>query len=187
MTRFFFQIFVGVFGALSIFLIHLLLNGLLFYPINHINFIFLVMLWLIIFYGRTRIVWIFLPLAFLIEIFSSVPFGINSISLLVSFFILYWLMFNIFTNRSVLTIFLLAVIGMSLYRFLYLLILFILTFFDYDFYFSWEIIYTQIIAEIAITALIATLVYLIASLFIKRLDPKYLPGDKSTIYGQRII
>lgn len=157
-----------------IFIVHLLVINLFPYPFNHINTVFLCLFWLVIFSGQSKILWLALPLAFLLELFSPVPFGVITAALILSLAIIGWFLFNIFTNRSLYIVFLSAFLGLLLYRLLFVLILYILNLFKGGYQLLLPEILLNIFLEIILTAGVLTFFYFLTTLFIRRLNPAYI-------------
>ena len=90
------------------------------YPFNQINFIFSILLALITAGAVKKVFWLALAVFYFSDLFSGAPFGLGIASALISLLFIRWLQFNIFTNRSVYMVFLSALIGLALYRFLFI-------------------------------------------------------------------
>lgn len=160
--------------AISIFISHVLILNILPFPFNHINIILILFLWFIIYNGHDRILWLVLPLAFLLELFVSFPFGLTSAALLLTLIMMHWLLVNFFTNRSLYIVFLAGFLGITIFRFSFIIFLLIVNLFNADFTISWPEILTNILYEITLTTGVFFLFYLLTRLFFKRLNPKYI-------------
>lgn len=163
-----------ILGVVVIFIIHLVVINLFPYPFNHVNTVFLCLLWLVIFSGQTKILWLALPLAFLLELFSPVPFGVITLALIISLSVISWFLFNIFTNRSPYIVFLSAFLGLLLYRLLFALILYLLNLFKGGYPLLLPEILFNIFLEIILTSGVLTFGYWLTTLFIRRLNPAYI-------------
>lgn len=172
MTKFW-KILVAVAFSALIFFLQFVSKEFLPYPFDQINVIFVAMVWLIILSSRLEIIWLGAPLAFLLEIFSSAPFGLNSFVLLLSFLLVYWLLANFLTNRSFLIVLLLGLIGMTFYRLVFIAVeqLFGLT---SGTNWTWSGALSLYALEVVLTAVALTLFYLLTSLFVKKLNPSYV-------------
>lgn len=99
---------VGLFGVLSL---HVATNYLLPYPFREINVIFLFLLWNVVFRDKQNYLWLGFALSLVTELFTSLPFGVTTFSVIVSILIVQRIFQVIFTNYSWYSIFLLAIIG----------------------------------------------------------------------------
>lgn len=160
--------------SVSIFVAHILILSILPWPFNHINIILIIFLWFIIYNGNERILWLIFPLSFLLELFVSFPFGLTSAALLFTLLIMHWLLVNFFTNRSLYIVFLAGFLGISIFRFSFILLLLAANFFNPNFTLSWPEIFTNIFYEITLTTGVFFFFFLFTRLFFKRLNPKYL-------------
>lgn len=162
--------------ALAIYLIiilaaHIFIINFLPYPFNHINIIVALFLLIITVSVNNRVIWLALAVSYVAELFSSIPFGIGTISLLCTLFIINWFQFNILTNRSVYMIFLSAVLGITLYRVLFVSFLTVHS----SFRSLPGLPYKEIIAdtgwEILLSSLLLFVLYFINTHIIKLLHP----------------
>lgn len=102
---------------------HIFIINFLPYPYNHINVIFSVFILLFTISTHKKMIWLALFVSYFSEMFGSAPFGIGTFSLLTSLIAANWLQFNVFSNRSFYMIFFSAIIGMILYRVIFLILL----------------------------------------------------------------
>ena len=169
----------------AIFIAHVLILNILPFPFNHINVVLIVFLWLIIYSGSARVLWLALPLAFLLELFVSFPFGLTSSALIITLMIMYWILRNIFTNRSLFIVFFAGFLGIAIFRFSFLMILLLINLFNPGFTLSWPEVLTNIFYEVILTAALFFLIYLLTALFFRRLNPKYISYQR--LYGPKRI
>ncbi|OGH70343.1 MAG: hypothetical protein A2754_00230 [Candidatus Magasanikbacteria bacterium RIFCSPHIGHO2_01_FULL_47_8] len=161
-------------GILAIFIAHSAVVNFLPFPINRINIVYMALLWLTVNKGTATVIWLALILSFLTELFSSTPFGVDMAALLMSLIFLNWFLLNIFTSHSWYTVFFSGLIGFICYRVLGLLFLVLAMIVGHgSLSFNYRLI-TNFLLEAALTSLTLTLLYLIASLFKNRLNPKYI-------------
>jgi len=172
------KIIIALVVSAGIFFLQILAKEFLPYPLNQINIIFVAMAWLLILTGRANVLWYGAPLAFLIEVFGSSQFGLNSLLLLFSFLLIFWLLINYFTNRSLLIVMLLGVIGMTFYRSCYILYHLIFTSGEENINWSLGGIFSLYGIEIIVTTITLTLFYLLTTIFIKKLNPSYISISK---------
>jgi hypothetical protein len=159
--------------TLVLVVLHIFFKEFLPYPWVNFNFLFLMMIWLTIAIGTTQVLWLTLLPAFIIELFSSTPFGLQSIAIVVSIAILNWILLNVFTNHSVLIVLLAGLVGIIIYRSIFVVFYFLSAFLDSTFSITsqtlidwgWEAFFTT---------LWLTLFYVISSLFIKKFKPHYI-------------
>lgn len=165
--------------VISIFVAHVLILTILPFPFNHINIILILFLWFIIYNGNDRILWLVLPLAFLLELFVSFPFGLTSAALLLTLLVMHRLLVNFFTNRSLYIVFLAGFLGITIFRFSFIIFLLVINLFNSEFSVSWPEIFTNVFYEIILTTGVFFLFYLSTRIFFKRLNPKYISRHHS--------
>jgi hypothetical protein len=166
-----------------IIIFHILVKEFFSYPWNNTNILFLSMIWLIIVTGKGEILWLMLIPAFLMELFSSTLFGLQSFAFLFSLSILSLILLTVFTNYSIYIVFLSGIIGMFLYRTIFVLFYFLNTFFKLPLTYS---LTTELFIdwgwETILTSLLLTVVYFISTRFIKKLKPNYIQTTKHPFY-----
>jgi|GEM_PF-2478849 len=164
----------------GVFILQMAFVGLLFFPFNRINIIFLFLILVNNFYPQSRTLWLILPFIFLLEIFSSLPFGLNSISFYLGLLSAHWVLQNLLTNRSVTTVFLSCLISLFIYRFSFLSLLVAFRFFNHTTpSVGLGMMLIDYTAEIIITSSLTALIYFFAVTFIKKLSPRYYHGSIS--------
>ena len=172
--KYFLKALATIILIFGIFILHIGVANTLPYPFNNINIIFLILAWQIFFNNRPQAIWYMLPLAFLTELFTSAPFGINSISLFVSLIATKWLLDNLFTNRSVYIVFLSSVLSLAIYRLVFILLSYFINLFFYHIKISLTSFFADVGVEIILTSILMTGFYFINFFFIKKFNPKYL-------------
>ncbi|OGH91797.1 MAG: hypothetical protein A2534_04705 [Candidatus Magasanikbacteria bacterium RIFOXYD2_FULL_39_9] len=160
---------------LSIFLIlaaHIFVVNFLPFPFSHINIIFSLSLLILTISPSSRVLWLALITSYVSELFSSIPFGIGTAALFISLLIINWFQLNILTNRSVYMIFLSAILGISLYRALFVLLLTVNNYF----YSLAPLPYREILADAGWEVLLSSLLLF----FLYLLDVKFLRHFRSS-------
>jgi len=143
-------------------------------PIDLLNIIMTVFLWLIIFNPRQQYVLVATYTLLICELFYTTPFGLESFSQIVALLLANWLLLNIFTNRSLIIIFFTGLISMLVYRLVFILLMYWNSLIQ-NHPLSFSIILIKIfLNEALITALILSFIYLVTSIFVKRLRPEYI-------------
>lgn len=151
------------------------------FPFNHINIAFSLLVLFLTAGSDKKIVWLGLVVAYFSELFSGSPFGIGIAATIISLWIIGWFKLNILTNRSGYMVFLSLLLGVTLYRVLFIFFL------SVNNYFSQQgaLPYKQIIAdtgwEILLSPIILFLLYFMVSKLLKRLNPSRAKGE--IIYG----
>lgn len=173
MVRWIFRISLTILIMTIITVLQVAVREFLPFPFNHINVIFLGLVWLVLFTNSTTVLWLVLPPALLLELFSPLPFGLNSFALVVGLCVSSWLLTVLFTNHSSSIAFLVGLIGMTVYRILFLLLIFFASFFNYQLVFSGSIA-LEWLSEIFLTNVLLVLVYFTSQRFFKRLQPQYV-------------
>lgn len=168
------KLLLALAGIFFIFLVHTLLIYLLPYPANRLNFLFIILLWLIIYKNDPLILWLALPLSLTTELFSSLPFGLSTAALLIGLFLEHWLLLNIFTNHSWYIVLLCGFTALLSYRLLFLIFISGANLFKLTSYsFQWSL-FSDLLVEGAINAGALTILYLLSRSFSKRLNPRYV-------------
>lgn len=152
------------------------------FPFDHINVIILSLLWLIILSNKPATIWLILLLSWLTELFSATPFGVDLIALMATLLITSWLLTHVLTNRSIYLAFLLALLGLVIYRSIFFILLICLNFLKPSFVLNKEII-IAVTWEIILTGAASCVLYLFGYKLIKKIDPSYLAIKKKNAYG----
>ena len=146
-------------------------------PFNKINIVMLTMMSVLIFSVSDKFFPYLFGLSLLTELFHVTPFGFITASLLVAMFILEWLLVNVLTNRFFMIVFIAGIIGVILYRLIFIILMYLWRA-AADGSFSLN---TNALVGFGIEALInagaLTIIYLAASIFIKKLNPRYVIKD----------
>jgi hypothetical protein len=100
MLRWIFRICLTILIMTVITVLQVSVREFLPFPFNHINIIFLSLVWLVLFTNSTSVLWLVLPPALLLELFSPLPFGLNSLALVIGLSVSSWLLTVLFTNHS---------------------------------------------------------------------------------------
>ncbi len=162
---------------------HIFIVNFLPYPFNHTNIIFVVLLLLLIVAPSKKIFWLGLVISYFSELLSSIPFGIGTSALLASLLTINWFQLHILTNRSVYMILLSAILGITLYRILFVLLL---TIYNY-FYNLPGLPYKEILAdtgwEVLLSSILLFLMYLFDLKFLKYLHSS---ARNARMYGKNI-
>lgn len=173
--------FNNIFKKISIFflanfliLLHLSWRIIFHHPISLLNIVMTVFLWLIIFNPRQQYIIVATYTLLVCELFYTSPFGLESFSQISALLLANWLLLHIFTNRSVVIIFFTALVTMVVYRTLFILLIYCNSIIqNHTATFSLVLIKT-FLNEALITATTLSLIYLISSIFVKRLRSEYI-------------
>lgn len=150
--------FFGI--ALAMIAAQIFIINFLPYPFNQINFIFSILLALITAGAAKKVFWLALAVSYFLDLFSGAPFGLGVATTLLSLFFIKWLQFNIFTNRSIYMVFLSAIIGLALYRFLFILFLSVNNYFSGHAMGYYEQISAEAFWEITLSSVMLLLFYI---------------------------
>ena len=108
-------IFIGI----ILVVLHIAISSFAEYPFNNLNIMFAGLMLVLVWRESGIVVWLCFALHFLIELYSSVPFGITLFSSTISILFAYWIHQSILTNRSWYTSWVLTSITILIYRVLY--------------------------------------------------------------------
>lgn len=160
--------------------LHIFIVNFLSFPFNHINIIASLFLLLLTVSTNKRVLWLALIISYFSELFSSVPFGIATAALLTSLLIINWFQMNILTNRSVYMIFLSAILGIALYR-----IIFIFLLAAYNYFFNLpNLPYKEIMADAGWEIMLSSIaLFVLYFLDAKLLRPLRTPRRSFQLYG----
>lgn len=148
------------------------------FPYSRINLIFLyLLLVLIVDPDNSVVLWQGLALAFVSELFSSTPFGINMLSCMGTLVVSQWMLKNIFTNRSSYIVFLMSVLSIVLYRFQYFTYLSAGDFINHSVNSLNLHTFIGVFWEAFLTSAILFVLYFAGFRFNKKMDPMYLSAD----------
>lgn len=162
-------------------ILHLSWRTIFHQPIDLLNIIMIVFLWLIVFNPRQRYILVAIYVLLICELFYTSPFGLESFAQISALLIANWLLLNIFTNRSLIIVFFIGLITMIIYRLIYIILTYCNSLIhNHQITFS-SILIRTFFNEALITACILSLIYLISSIFIKRLRPEYVLKTSQTI------
>jgi len=106
---------------LIIAVLHLAIINLLPYPLNHLNIIILTIIWVVLTAKQDHNIWVVVGLAFFAELFANSLFGANLISITLTLIVVYWILRNILTNRTVYIIALSTFLAIIIYRIFYII------------------------------------------------------------------
>ena len=158
---------------LSIFLIltaNIFVVNFLPFPFNHINITFSLLLLILTSGSNKGIIWLGLVVSYFSELFSGSPFGVGMAATIIGLLVINWFQLNILTNRSAYMLFLSLLLGITLYRILFVMFLAANNYFFY----KRTMPYKEIIAdagwEILLSSVVLFLLQFIVSKFLKRFN-----------------
>lgn len=162
---------------LSILVAHIFVVNFLPFPFNHINTTFSLLLLFLTLGSNKKIIWLGLFTSYFAELFSGTPFGIGMASTIISLLVVNWFQLNILTNRSGYMVFLSLLLGVTLYRILFVVFLII-----NNYFFHLELLpYKEIVVdagwEILLSSVVLFVLYLVTKKFIKRPHPAYVKSS----------
>lgn len=141
--------------------------------LNLFNIILASLLWIIISDTHGNYWLNILYIACVNEFFQKTAFGLTALPLIFTLIFMHWLLLNIFTNRSLITVFLSGLSAVLIYRLLFVISNFLYYSSKNESLINMEIIKT-FLAESLFTASLLALVYLISAFFVKRFHPEYV-------------
>jgi len=158
MWRYISQFILFFFFIFLLALLNITLSYLLPYPLSAANLPFVVFCFYIIFRENGTIVWFSFFSYFMIELFVDVPFGVLLFSATFACFFAFWLYQNVITNRQWFAALLLLGSSLLVFRSLYILFIFVLSWFGIvDL--SWSRVLVQIFWEFVLTMALFLLLY----------------------------
>ncbi|HNU95897.1 MAG TPA: hypothetical protein PKH95_00620 [Candidatus Magasanikbacteria bacterium] len=174
MFKFFIRFLSNFFLLAGIFIAHIWVNNVLPYPFDHINIIFAFLFLFLLMEKIEQTLWYALIFGLWLELFVSSSFGVTLISLYFCLLTTVWLLTYFLTNRSFYIVTLAAAASMFIYRIYFLGLNSI-----FNFFIKKNFLYTsRTIAdyayEMALTALFVMVTFLFLSVWLKKLNPKYV-------------
>lgn len=165
---------------------HLFFIDFLPHPFNHLNLALTFLILYVTIVINPQALWALLPFVWFEELFSSFPFGVNALALLVVLVVFNLILITILSNRSLPTIILSSVFVVFFYRILLwgiLKMLHLFTLIDVI-VIDWEWM-LNLFWEIFFTTLITAFTYFILSFFLKRLRPEYITALQKEYESKR--
>lgn len=123
MVKYLPHIVLGLLVIIATSIIHLSISYIVPFPYNKANFIFAVLIMLLLLRRTGMVVWLAFALHFLLELYAVTPFGVQLFSGTVTMLLLYWIAEKFFTNASSLVVAAMSIVAIVLYRLLYALVL----------------------------------------------------------------
>jgi len=115
-----------IFLMIAVIIVQIVILDIFPFPLNNINIIIAVILWWLVFSADLRALLLVIPVGFFCEVLSAAPFGVTSAALAVSLAFSGWILFHIFTSRSVYIVAFVGLLAVLLFRFLFLFSLLLL-------------------------------------------------------------
>lgn len=166
---------ITFFLANVLILLHLTWRITFHQPIDLLNIVILIFLWLIILNPHRQFILAATYTLLVCELFYTSPFGLESFAQISALLFSNWLLLYVFTNRSLVIVFFVGFITMAMYRVTYIILIFFNSIIQNKTTEIYSVpVLTIFLKEALITTLTLTIVYLISSLFIKRLRPEYI-------------
>jgi hypothetical protein len=166
MIRFFFNIILFISTILILAFLNISLSYLLPLPYSAANFPFIAFVFYIISRESGAVVWFAFFSYFVIELFVGIPFGILLFSSTFATLFTYWLYKHIITNKSLYAALILLTSGIIAFRFLYLLLIFLVTLFGLVDP-SWNQIMVKILWELLFSNIVFSLFYPFFYIFVR--------------------
>jgi hypothetical protein len=155
-------------------LLHLSWRIIFHQPVSLFNIIMAVFLWLIVLNPRQLYMSIVLYTLIVCELFYTSPFGVESFAQIFALLLTNWLLLNVFTNRSLVIVFFTSLITMIVYRIIFVILLYLNSVIQNSTTSISSQYFSIFLNEALITAITLSLIYLVSSLFVKRLRPEYI-------------
>ncbi|MFA6548060.1 MAG: hypothetical protein WCT11_03920 [Candidatus Magasanikbacteria bacterium] len=155
-------------------LLHLSWRIIFHQPIDLLNIIMAVFLWLIILNPRQSYNLAIIYILLVCELFYTSPFGLEGLSQILALLLANWLLLNVFTNRSLIIVFFTGLITMAAYRIVFILLLYLNSLIQNHPISISATLINIFLNETLVTTITLSLFYLISSIFVKRLRPEYI-------------
>lgn len=160
---------------------HIFVVNFLPFPFNSINITFSLLLLFLTLNPNKKIIWLGLIVSYFSELFSGSPFGIGLAATTISLLAINWFQLNILTNRSGYIILLSLLLGIALYRILFVAFLAVSRYFLHQEPLSYKEVIIDASWEVLLSSVVLFLLQLIGSKFIKRFNSTRVKSG--IIYG----
>lgn len=142
--------------------LHFAFSQILPFPANKVNVIYGVILTILLITQKGSVVWLSFILHYIVELYTTTPFGIVLFSGTMSTLIMYWLATELFTNPRTIVAIGLGAVGIVLYRLAYSGMLLLFSIFDEQLASIWSIELLGIyLWELLFTTLFIVLLHLL--------------------------
>jgi len=155
-------------------LLHLSWRIIFHQPIDLLNIIMTVFLWLIVLNPRQKYILAATYTLLVCELFYTSPFGLESFSQISALLLANWLLLNVLTNRSLIIVFFTGLISMIVYRTIFVILSYSNSILQNNTANISPILIKLFFHEALLTAVTLSVIYLISSIFVKRLRPEYV-------------
>lgn len=163
-----------IFTILLILTMHIFVINFLPFPFSQINIMIALLILLSTINQSKKIIWLGLIISYLSGLLSSIPFGIGIVATTMSLLAINWFQLNILTNRSGYMVFLSLLLGVALYRTLFIMFLAINNYFSHQPTLPYTEITTNAAWEILLSSLILFLFFILSAKFLKKSNPTYI-------------
>lgn len=176
--------FILVFPLACLF--HLILINYFYSSGIYVNIIYISLIWLLLLGYNQTALWLILPTAFILQPFSASPGYSLIISLFFSLAFTNWLLIKILTNRSLIMIFVSGFLGNIIFRFIFLILISLesVTLKNGILNISLKLLISYLI-ESTTTAVILVIIYYSSSIFLKKLNPRFIKLASANFIGPR--
>lgn len=164
--RSYFIDFIKIFlTSFAINVVHLSISMLLPHPVSSINTVFIGFVFILLFWEPSVVVWVALITSYLIELYSTTPFGIVLFSVTAAAVCMLWVYNYVFTNKTYFTAGALIFSSLIIYRFIFVLLIFILETIGSDIILISALI-KNFLLEILISTILCTIMFLFLQIFL---------------------
>ena len=150
--------------------LHIGLAFVLPFPWSKINIILTLLVVLIFWWDSGFIIWLSFFSHFIIELYTTAPFGILLTSGTFSILLAFWLYKYLFTNRSWYAVSALGFLTIFIYRAIYIMAILLLKFFGLSQELPWQNIFQTLLWELLFSVPTIALLFFIVSRFSRRLN-----------------
>ncbi len=157
---------LAIFGAiLFLAALHIGSSYILPHPWSKINIIFIVLILFLLWKDTGSVIWLAFFVHFLIELYTTTPFGVVLFSSTISMLLSFWLYKNLFTNRSWYAATGLLFFTMITYRLIYSILLLVLKIFNFVEFIPWKLTMITFGWELLLTLPMLAIIHLFLSIF----------------------
>lgn len=165
------------FGLILLVSMNISLTYLLPLPFSRLNLALAILIVWMLWSGKGIVVWWMFFTSFIVELYSTSPFGTILFSSTLAMLLGYWFYRHIFTNRSWYAAIILTIAIILFYRTIYTLLLIILSILEVANPIPWKLFFLASLWEILFTTLLVALFYLILSRFSRRLKTAVIEAE----------
>lgn len=168
------KFFFIVFSVLVLVLLNLIILNYFDYPFSKFNFILAILSVLLMYNSKGGVVWYAFFVFFVLDLFSSLDFGIIFFCGTISTLIIYWFFRELFSKQTFWSFMLMTFLFVFVYNILFLSVFGLLNTLFFLSSVAYLVFLKNLFFEIVITVFGASVIYVLVDFISKKINKKYL-------------